>query len=102
MQYDFGKSGQGKEFIRTGDKLNESPEYRLEEVIMLQDQHERKDYKISKQLSKTMAGNPLRGYKVPVSGFGPRTGFSSRESYMSMGRSRVKVKLAVDPLMLIL
>lgn len=52
VQYDFGRSVQGKEFIHTGGKLNKPPNIVLNAVSMLQGQHERKGHKIPEELSK--------------------------------------------------
>jgi nucleoside phosphorylase len=59
VQFDFGKSVQGKEFIRMGGKLNKPPSIVLNAVSMLQGQHRRKGHKISEQLSKMASENPL-------------------------------------------
>jgi hypothetical protein len=58
VQYDFGKSVQGKEFIHTGGKLNKPPNIVLNAVAMLQGQHERKGHKLSEQLLDMMLRNP--------------------------------------------
>ncbi|KAL5330896.1 hypothetical protein ACEPPN_000421 [Leptodophora sp. 'Broadleaf-Isolate-01'] len=63
VQYDFGKSVQGKEFIRTGGKLNKPPNIVLNAVAMLQGQHERRGHTISEQLSKMVSENPLMATK---------------------------------------
>jgi nucleoside phosphorylase len=69
VQYDFGKSIHGKEFIRTGGKLNKPPNIVLNAVSMLQGQHRRKGHKISEKLSKMVLDNPLmaREFQYPGS-----------------------------------
>lgn len=57
VQYDFGKSVQGGEFIRTGT-LNKPPNIVLSAVAMLRGQHRRKGHKISEHLSKMISENP--------------------------------------------
>ena len=51
VQYNFGKSARGGEFIRTGT-LNKPPNIVLGAVAMLQGQHRRKGHNISEHLSK--------------------------------------------------
>jgi nucleoside phosphorylase len=63
VQYDFGKSVQGKEFIRAGGILNKPPNIVLGAVAMLQGQHERKGHKLSKLLSDMVERNPLMAKK---------------------------------------
>jgi nucleoside phosphorylase len=58
VQYDFGKSVQGKEFIRAGGILNKPPNIVLNAVAMLQGQHRRKGHKLSEQLSDMVLRNP--------------------------------------------
>jgi nucleoside phosphorylase len=69
VQYDFGKSVQGKEFINTGGKLNKPPNIVLNAVSMLRGQHKRKGHTISEKLSKMVLENPLmaREFQYPVS-----------------------------------
>jgi nucleoside phosphorylase len=69
VQYDFGKSVHGKEFIHTGGKLNKPPNIVLNAVSMLQGQHRRKGHKISEKLSKMVLENPLmaREFQYPGS-----------------------------------
>lgn len=62
VQYDFGKSEQGKEFIRTG-RLNKPPSIVLSAVGMLQGQFERKGHKLSERLSKMVSENPRMATK---------------------------------------
>jgi nucleoside phosphorylase len=68
VQYDFGKSVQGKEFIHTGGKLNKPPNIVLNAVSMLQGQHERRGHKISEKLSKMASENPLTVTKFQYPG----------------------------------
>ncbi|CAI7621322.1 unnamed protein product [Penicillium glandicola] len=58
IQYDFGKSVQGKEFVRAGGQLNKPPGIVLNAVSMLQGQHARKGHKICELLSNMLANNP--------------------------------------------
>jgi nucleoside phosphorylase len=67
VQYDFGKSLQGKEFIRTG-RLNKPPSIVLSAIGMLQGQYERKGHKLSKQLSKMVSDNPRMAKKFEYPG----------------------------------
>jgi nucleoside phosphorylase len=66
VQYDFGKSMQGKEFIRTGT-LNKPPSIILSAVGKLQGQHEVKGHKLSELLSKMLLDNPgmAKKFKYP-------------------------------------
>ena len=79
VQYDFGKSVQGKEFIRTG-RFNKPPSIVLRVVGMLQGQHERKGHKLSEQLSKMVSDNRRMATKFEYPGLG-RTNFSNRTSF---------------------
>jgi nucleoside phosphorylase len=67
VQYDFGKSVQGKEFIRAGGMLNKPPNIILTAVAMLQGQHARKGHKLSEQLSDMVLRNPgmAKKFKYP-------------------------------------
>jgi nucleoside phosphorylase len=67
VQYDFGKSVQGKEFIRTG-RLNKPPSIVLSAVGMLQGQYERKGHKLSERLSKMVSDNPRMATKFEYPG----------------------------------
>ncbi len=67
VQYDFGKSVQGKEFTRTGT-LNKPPSIVLSAVGMLQSQYERKGHKLSERLSKMVLDNPLMARKFEYQG----------------------------------
>lgn len=58
IQYDFGKSIQGREFIRAGGQLNKPPGIVLNAISMLQGQHARKGHKICELLFKMLANNP--------------------------------------------
>jgi nucleoside phosphorylase len=68
VQYDFGKSVQGGEFIRTG-RLNKPPTIVLSAVAMLQGQHRRKGHKISEHLWKMISENPRLAEKFQYQGF---------------------------------
>lgn len=68
VQYDFGKSVQGKEFIHTGGRLNKPPNIVLSAVATLQGQHERKGHKILEQLMKMALNNPLIATKFHCPG----------------------------------
>jgi len=58
VQYDFGRSIQGKEFVQTGGKLNKPPNIVLNAISMLQGQHERKGNRIPQLLSDIARENP--------------------------------------------
>lgn len=57
VQYDFGKSVQGKEFVRTGI-LNKPPKIVLSAIAMLQSEHELNGYNFSEKLAKMSTDNP--------------------------------------------
>lgn len=76
VQYDFGKSVQGKEFIRTG-RLNKPPSIVLSAVGMLQGQFERKGHKLSERLSKMVLDNPRMATKFEYPGPGKDKLFNS-------------------------
>ncbi|KAK6540856.1 hypothetical protein TWF694_008239 [Orbilia ellipsospora] len=59
VQYDFGKSVQGKEFIHAGGKLNKPPNIVLSAVAKIKAEHKRKNHKIPELLSKMRSENPL-------------------------------------------
>lgn len=67
VQYYFGKSLQGKEFVPTGGKLNKPPKIVLGAVAKLQQQHKRKGDKIPERLVQTLSENPLMAeeFKYP-------------------------------------
>ncbi len=67
VQYDFGKSVQEKEFIRTG-RLNKPPSIVLSAVSMLQSLHERKGHNLSGQLSRMVSNNPRMAIKFEYPG----------------------------------
>lgn len=70
VQYDFGKSLQGKEFIRTGGKLNKPPNIVLSTVSQLQAQHKLDGHnKISEILSESVSKYPVHAanFQYPVS-----------------------------------
>jgi len=58
VQYDFGRSIQGKEFVQAGGKLNKPPNIVLNAISMLQGQHERKGNRIPQLLSEMAKENP--------------------------------------------
>jgi len=63
LQYDFGKSEQAKEFVRTGGQLNKPPNIVLNAVSMLRGQHARKGHRIPELLSKVLTNNPFMAVK---------------------------------------
>lgn len=67
VQYDFGKSVQGREFIRSG-RLNKPPSIVLSAVGMLQGQNERRGHKLSERLSKMVSDNPRMATKFEYPG----------------------------------
>ncbi|KAJ5797787.1 uncharacterized protein N7503_007083 [Penicillium pulvis] len=69
LQYDFGKSVQGQEFIRAGGQLNKPPGIVLNAISMLKGQHARKGHKICDLLSEMLANNPRmrKNFKHPGS-----------------------------------
>ena len=58
LQYDFGRSVQGKNFILAGNKLNKPPPIVLSAVGRLQGQHTMKGHKITEELSRTFSRLP--------------------------------------------
>ncbi|KAB8247449.1 hypothetical protein BDV35DRAFT_379813 [Aspergillus flavus] len=58
VQYDFGKSLQGKEVVHTGGKLNKPPGIHLSAVGRLQAQHALKGHGISELLIKMRSDYP--------------------------------------------
>lgn len=66
IQYDFGKSVQGQEFVRAGGQLNKPPGIVLKAVSMLKGQHARKGHKICELLFEMLAKNPrMKKFKHP-------------------------------------
>lgn len=57
VQYDYGKSVQGQEFVRAGGQLNKPPGIVLSAISMLKAQHERKGHSICDLLSEMLAKN---------------------------------------------
>jgi nucleoside phosphorylase len=68
VQYDFGKSLQGKEFIHSGGKLNKPPSIVLSAVAHLKAQHELRGHRISETLSNTVAIYPALATKFQYPG----------------------------------
>jgi nucleoside phosphorylase len=63
VQYDFGKSLQGKEFIRSGGKLNKPPSIVLSAVAHLKAQHQLEGHKICQTLAETVSRYPALATK---------------------------------------
>ena len=82
MQYDFGKSVQGKEFIRTG-RFNKPPSIVLRVVGMLQGQQERKGHKLSEQLSKMVSDNRRMATKFEYPGLAKDQLFKSNFAHLN-------------------
>ncbi|KAE8319492.1 nucleoside phosphorylase domain-containing protein [Aspergillus transmontanensis] len=68
VQYDFGKSLQGKEFVHTGGKLNKPPGILLSAVGRLQAQHALKGHRISELLIKMRSDYPASAAKFQYPG----------------------------------
>lgn len=68
VQYDFGKSVQGKEFVHTGGKLNKPPPVVLNAIARLQGQHVRKGNRIPELLQEGLDKYPLiaNSFRHPV------------------------------------
>jgi len=62
VQYDFGKSVQGREFVRTG-KLNKPPTKIRTALVNLQAQHDMNGHKITEMISKMITAHPRLGTK---------------------------------------
>ncbi|KAL3482666.1 nucleoside phosphorylase domain-containing protein [Aspergillus germanicus] len=56
VQYDFGKSIQGAEFVRAGGRLDKPPAIILSAVAMLQQQHKRKGTRIAELMTDACPG----------------------------------------------
>ncbi|KAE8371170.1 nucleoside phosphorylase domain-containing protein [Aspergillus bertholletiae] len=68
VQYDFGKSLQEKEFIRSGGKLNKPPNIVLSAVSHLKAQHELEGHKICETLSRLASKYPVNATKFQYPG----------------------------------
>ncbi|KAL2811723.1 nucleoside phosphorylase domain-containing protein [Aspergillus granulosus] len=58
VQYDFGKSIQGSEFVRAGGRLDKPPAIILSAISMLQQQHRRKEHRIAELMADAGEKNP--------------------------------------------
>ncbi|GES65817.1 purine and uridine phosphorylase [Aspergillus terreus] len=77
VQYDFGKSVQGKEFIRIGGRLYKPPLILLSAVSILRGQHALKGPKVPQLLAKVLRDNPLMATKFRHPGSGKDQLFKS-------------------------
>ncbi|KAI7973959.1 hypothetical protein EIK77_004979 [Talaromyces pinophilus] len=68
VQYDFGKSLQKREFVRSGGKLNKPPNLVLSAVSYLKAQHELDGHRISEILSKLALNHPANASKFQYPG----------------------------------
>ncbi|KAE8396961.1 hypothetical protein BDV37DRAFT_267043 [Aspergillus pseudonomiae] len=67
VQYDYGKSLQGKEFVRSGGKLNKPPNIVLGAVGHLKAQHELEGHKICERLLELVSKHPGNATEIPIS-----------------------------------